>query len=354
MYLLTFVENQNTLLALLFHTEWKDFYTTTSPTTKTYDTNDLKSPLAFSSNTYIKNSLFVNCIYSGNGGCVSFSNLGIYVLIELTSFYLYHAYSGGCVYAKYCHCAINCVCCLKCYATSYGQSICTDLNTTPNNRENYLIQSSVCSDASHSGNYYPLSLCYGYQNCSLVNLSNYYTSFYSGILFNYGSSNPSNVSYCSIKSNHAEQNTCLGFDASGVSYNVERCNIIKNTQGINSEGIIKSYKPIKIIECCFIENTGPMFYCDGKWGGTMTLINCTLPTKYSVFTTSSGSLNTRSAKAQIGFIFALNITANGIYCQSGWDFLILPAPRCTCCKSVTLYNLGSISLISAFIQLVHI
>ena len=304
---------------------WDDYYKDTiEPTITTLGntTNPQKTQhIPTASTVYIYNSAFAECSSSSYGGAISYSISNGKILIEFSTFSSCSTtkYGGG-VYAYGCSdCLTNCVCSYNCFTKDRGQFIYTNSITN----KNYIHQSSVCSNGDKSEGYAPIYLYKGEQQIQSVNISNNYVSRFSAYLCNYCSPTHQ-VTYCSIINNTTESDVCVCHDLYGSgSCSIISSNINNNNQNTTKWGTIVYQRDIEIKDCCIIGNSGPSnWYLFRTWN-TITIINCTLPCSYSIYTLT-GTIITNNAKPFSSFINKLKLTEKEGYCSGEYDSIKLP------------------------------
>jgi hypothetical protein len=306
-----------------FRTAWGDYYNASE-----YRFSQLYTSRQTSSSTgvHISNCLF-RSITTGSDGSAFYSTSVLNLLVESTSFFSCKTSSrcGGAVYFSNNggECVLHEVCGYDCYSTyassssyiSYGQFIYAVVNNAVSSK-NYINYSSIVrcvNDRSYS--YYTLQLNNGKILCPSVNFSMnkcFYYLFYFNPLCNSNSVTCS-FSYSSFSDNIATQHTCLFLWTTGAKFEIESCNILRNTEGsVGSTGTIYTCGNLMIEGSCILENTATYNFCQGNSGYRITLSNCTVDK-----TASNGYLTIKNTVTK-SFIHALNhmSTQN---CHSEYD-----------------------------------
>jgi hypothetical protein len=303
--------------------EWNDYFTS-SPVT-TVSSSKYSSRLSYSSgNIYVLDCLFSTITSTSNGGALYCSSVSC-LLIESSSFFTCKTSSqyAGAIYFSNTgsgQSVLHGVCGYDCYSTytsgPYNQFARIEANYGTISHKNYMNYSSVSHCISEiSGSYYTFRLYGGKVCCQSVNSSmnkcQYYPGFYSCTT---GDSNSVTCSflYSSFLDNNAFGYTCIYFNNRGTKNEMKCCNVLRNTQGTSSCGIIYADANLMIEDSCILENEATNIFFSGSSSYIITLSNCTVDK-----TTNNGYLTTQSTVTK-SFILALNhiSTRN---CHSEYD-----------------------------------
>ena len=281
-----------------------------------------EQPTTLITTVYVTNSFFYNCCIQGKGGAILYGNENGRILIEFTTFSKCYTIQntenlnfGGAIHAYYCSCVIDCVCCNGCCARNNIGQFCHI--SSGDDKIHFVLTSSACLSPQSDQNNCVIYMDYGKQLCKSVNVSYNKVYMNSGIVFDHGIGKQF-ITYCSLNSNEASYSRCVGLvysigDKTTV-YEMSKCNIIYNKQLEQIDGIIHCTKPTTINSCCILGNTNSsLFYA----GAEITLINCTLPDKFTV----SGlySIDTNKATPEKSFINNITFTFKAEYCLTGID-----------------------------------
>lgn len=276
-------------------------------------TNELK--------VYITNTVFERCFYAGNGGAIYYSKSGGKIFIEFSTFSECSAYVWGgaiCIFFSDCDCVLYCLCGFKCKTTaadSYCQFILAYIENVE--RLNFMNSSSVClSIAQQSDNRFIISMVYGKQICTSVNVSHNKVIQHSAIMFDF-SSETSHISYCSINSNTASKFYCILLADQGKEYAIDTCNIINNV----GQYTIVCSKQTTIRNCCILNNNISELF--GIYNNAhVTIYDSCVEGSLSGITT----INVTTDSNQF-YLHNLKFTSTAKYCYSGIDKVIKPTPK---------------------------
>jgi hypothetical protein len=289
---------------------WNEYFTVSPTTAHVY--SEYSSQLSYSSGSvYVLNCLFSGITSGSHGGALSCTSSVTYLLIESSSFFTCRtsAQIGGAIYFENTNSGesvLREVCGYNCYTTytnlPHDQFACICIKNIASSK-NYFNYSSISrcvnerSDSRHTMRFYNGKIC-----CPSVNLSMNKCQYYSGIFcspFKDSSSVTCSVSYSSFTDNSAPGYICLCFTNSGSKYEMKSCNVLRNTEGSGSEGIIRAYGNLNIEDSCILENTATyIFYQSSSY--TITLSNCTVDK-----TTKNGYLTIKNTVTK-SFILGLN------------------------------------------------
>jgi hypothetical protein len=246
--------------------------------------NSRQTPSA--SNVHVLDCLF-NAISTGNDGSALFCTSN-YLLVESSSFFSCKtsssSYGGGAIFFTNTNsgeCVLHGVCGYDCISTnSYYCQFAYILVHNIASRKNCVNYSSISRCVNQvSSAYKTLRLEYGKICCQSTNVSMNKCYCRSGI-YCYPLSDSSSVTcslvYSTFADNHANGQTCIRFDSSGAKYEIDCCNIIRNTQGsLSTWGAIFLSGNLVIKDSCILENTANnIFY--GSSSPVFTLSNCTV------------------------------------------------------------------------------
>jgi hypothetical protein len=292
---------------------WNDYFTG-SPATALNSTQYSSRQTPSASSIYVLNCLFNNCaVPSGSGGALSCTS-ATYFFVESTSFFSCktNSGSGGAIYFYNLNClqsVLYGLCGYDCSSTSIGPfaGIWIKDSTTTKNHFNHSSMVRCLSDAP--GSCEMSNIQYGRVYCPSVNSSMNRCPCYSGIFLLPtldSSSVTSLLSYSTIADNNATKFICIRC-TNGAKHEIKYCNILRNMQVSNTDGIIWTNGNLMIEDSCILENTATyVFY------GSITISNCTVDS-----TTNNGYLTTLKTVTK-SFIHGLNhmSTQN---CHSEYD-----------------------------------
>jgi hypothetical protein len=288
---------------------WNEYFTS-SPTT-TRNGSEYGSRQSYSSGSfYVLNCLFKNIISSSSGGAV-YCNSVTYLVIESSSFFTCKTSSqcGGAIYftnSNYDECVLDKVCgydCCSTHTSPHYQFAYIDVYNGVS-RKNYVNYSSITRCVSESSNSnHILYLLDGKICCQSINMSMNKCQYYSGIYcFPYPDSNSfmCSLSYSSFTDNNAAGYYSICFGYGSTKYEMKSCNVLRNTQGSGSYGIIYANGITNIEDSCIIENTATYIFYSTSSSYPITLINSTVDK-----TTNNGYLTTKNTVTK-SFILGLN------------------------------------------------
>jgi hypothetical protein len=290
---------------------WNEYFTVSPATAHVY--SEYSSRLNYSSGSvYVLNCLF-NRITSGSyGGALYCSGSVTYLLIESSSFFTCRtsAKYGGAIYFQNTNngeSVLHEVCGYDCCSTytgdvPYDQFALIYIKNVASSK-NYFNYSSIShcvnerSDSRHT-----VRLYYGKICCPSVNLSMNKCGVCSGILcqpYYDSSSITCSVSYSSFTDNNAPGYNFNHFTNLDGKCEMKSCNVLRNTHGPSSGGIISANGNLNIEDSCILENTATyIFYTHNSY--SITLSNCTVDK-----TTNSGYLTIKNIVTK-SFILGLN------------------------------------------------
>jgi hypothetical protein len=289
---------------------WNEYFTVSPTTTLSY--SEYSSQLSYSSGgVYVLNCLFSGITSGSYGGALSCTSSVTYLLIESSSFFTCKtsAKFGGAIYFEHTsngESVLHEICGYDCYST-YTNGPCDQFAYIGVNnavtKKNYFNYTSISRCVSgRSDSQFTLRLEYGKICCPSVNLSMNKCQCYSGIYFcsfKDVCSVTCSVSCSSFTDNNAPGYTCNYFDNRGGKYEMKSCNVLRNTQGSSSEGIICANENLNIEDSCILENTATnIFYTYNSY--TITLSYCTVDK-----TTNNGYLTIKNTITK-SFIHGLN------------------------------------------------
>ncbi|EAY08130.1 hypothetical protein TVAG_302170 [Trichomonas vaginalis G3] len=219
--------------------------------------------------------LFQSCRNSGNGGSVYFYNSGTGPIFQIQ------------------FCASEC--------NSNGDGIFVISNC----RDSRSFEGTIFNSGDLSTGYGPITTWYDDVIAKSNNIS-YCKGVYSSGIFNEQSANLWNTSYCTYSSGIANQFGAVMCSGNAV---VNSCNIINNSELLDSEGIVNNYaRTLTISKCCLMNNNpngvGKLF----KVANSLIIISC----YYDSYTFSGNSPTVQETTSK--FINALShlSTANCI------------------------------------------
>jgi hypothetical protein len=300
-----------------FRTAWDDFFSG-SPTRIQFTEYRTGQTLSDTS-VHVSDCLFRYITSTTDGGAL-YCNSVQYVLVESCSFFSCKTSdNAGAIYFENSNngqCVLNEVCGYDCCTTTYYnmQFGYMYMNNGVTNK-NYVNYSSISRCVNEITNaQFTLYLYYGNNCCPSVNSSMNKCHGRSGIYCN--PSLDSNFVTCSLSystfvDNNSTVYTCISLYMAGAKYEIKSCNILRNTLGSGSEGIIYTRGITMIQDSCILENKATyIFYASSSY--TITLSNCTVDS-----TSKSGSLTIQNTVTK-SFILALNhmSTQN---CHSEYD-----------------------------------
>jgi hypothetical protein len=331
------------MLAVLMHfrAAWNDYFTgnATLCESQTYGTRQTLSD----TNVHVLNCLFRSITSStSDGGALYCYNSTMNILIESTSFFTCKTSSqhGGAIYfyKTGCQCVLHEVCGYDCCSTNTSdytssQFARIDVNNTITHK-NYVNYSSIVRCVSeNSKSHQTLRLFNGKICCLSVNLSMNKCDRY---LFHcYPSNDTSSVTYSFSYSSFADNNvtgySCIHLNMALSNHEIKSCNIIRNTQNSDSDGIIVTSGNLNIYDSCILENTAKYIFYQGQYTYRITLSNCTVDK-----TTNNQNLviqNTVTKSIIHGLNHMSTLNCNAVYDAVG-TLTPFKSPRylCTCGK----------------------
>jgi hypothetical protein len=289
---------------------WNEYFTVSPTTAHVY--SEYSSQLSYSSGgVYVLNCLFSGITSESHGGALHCTTV-TYLLIESSSFFTCRtsAKYGGAIFFENTNSGesvLHEVCGYNCYSTytsvPHDQFAYIYINNVASSK-NYFNYSSISrcvnerSDSRHTIRLYFGKIC-----CQSVNFSMNKCQYYSGIYF-YPSLDSSSVtcsvSYSSFTDNNAPGYHLNYFGNSGSKNEMKSCNVLRNTQGSSSEGIISADGILNIEDSCILENTATYIFYTSSSSYTITLSNCTVDK-----TTNNGYLTIKNTVTK-SFILGLN------------------------------------------------
>jgi hypothetical protein len=238
------------------------------------------------SSVYVLNCLFKEFTSGSNGGalyCTSVTSL----LIESSSFFSCKTSSnrGGAIYFSNSNsqCVLYGVCGYDCCSTYAGGSsyqfafIYVNDGPLSKNYVNYSSISRCVNERKDSGHI--LELGKGKNCCPSINISMNKCQRKSGITcypFTDSNSFTFSCSYSTFVNNNAPGDICLYFNKGGSKYEMKCCNILRNSQGTTSNGIIYATGNTMIKDSCILENTATCIFYVTSPSYSITLSNCTV------------------------------------------------------------------------------
>jgi hypothetical protein len=345
---------------------WNDYFTTTNPTNPNSQTYTSRQTFSDTS-VYISNCLF-RSITSGSDGGALYCTSVTYLLVELTSYFSCSTSSryGGALYFSNTgsgQCVLHSVCGYDCCSTYTSRSDGQFARIYVNNgltSKNYVNYSSIVRCVNQiSGSYYVLWLSSGRIYCPSINISMNKCPYISSIHcnpFTDSNSFTCSLTYSTIADNFASISVLIYLTTGGANYEINNCNILRNTQGYHgTDGTFCTYGNLMIKDSCILENIA--YYIFRQYSSyTITLSSCTIDS-----TSNDGRLTTENTVTK-SFILALNhmFTRN---CYSEYDAIGMLTPikqspsstrkqiqLCTCGKCFCRCQLGDFfSLHSIFI-----
>jgi hypothetical protein len=310
------------MLTLLMHfrTAWSDYFPGTysnNYNSQLYTGRQTPSDTA----VYVSNCLFRSITSGSNGGALSCSSSVQYLLVESSSFFSCKTsgHTGAILFSNTNngHSVLYKICGNDCCTTSSSNiQFANTLVGSTISYKNYLNYSSTARCVNeNSGSYYTLRHHNGKFCCLSVNSSMNKCYCRSGIYCT--PSSDSNIVTCSLlystfADNIVTQYTCIYFDKTGANYEIESCNILRNTQGsLSSEGTIYTLGTMMIHDSSIIGNNANYIFFQGS-SYTITLSNCTVDS-----TSNNGYLTTQDTVTK-SFILALNHMSTQI-CHAEYD-----------------------------------
>jgi hypothetical protein len=308
------------MLTFPIHTKtaWNDYFTGNS--TSTLSGEYVLTRTLSGTGVHVSNCLFSSCMSTNNGGAFYCTSV-TYLLVESSSFFscVTSNQYGGAIYFEnsYGQCVLHEVCGYDCYSiytgSSYYQFAYIYVKSGESSK-NYVNYSSITRCVNVNANsYYILRLSYGKICCPSVNISMNQCYYYSGIDFAPSvdsNSYTGSLLYCSITDNVANRCTCIRSYYGGSNSEIKSCNILRNTQGSNSDGTIYAYDYMRITDSCILGNNATCTFYASSY--IITISNCTLDS-----TSKYGNVVIQKTATK-SFILALNhfSTQN---CNSGYD-----------------------------------
>jgi hypothetical protein len=306
------------MLMLLLHskTAWNDYFPGSSTNFNSQTYNSRQTPSY--TGVYVSNCLYGPITLSSAGGALSCSSVQ-YLLVEFSSFFscITSNYGGAIRFENTSNgqCVLYGLCGYDCYTTSnynvlFGY-VYVNNGISSKNYFNYSSISRCISDNSYSNHI--LIFGNGKICCPSVNIS--MNKCYSYSIYCYSVSDSSftcSFTCSSFIDNTATGSVCFYLWRTGVNFEINSCNIIRNSQvSLNSEGTICTNGNLMIKDSCILENTANRIFYQGS-SYTITLSNCIVDS-----TSSNGYLTTRNTVTK-SFILALNhmSTQN---CHSEYD-----------------------------------
>jgi hypothetical protein len=304
---------------LYTRTSWNDFFTGsfTKYDSQTYTSRHTPS----GTSVYVSNCLFKYITSTSNGGALFCSNTATNFLVESSSFFTCKtSIHGGAIYFQNSNngqCILYKVCGNDCYTTTNGNSYqfaYLYVNDAVSSR-NYVNYSSI-SRCVNENTYHLLAFQYGTNYCPSINISLNKCSCYSGITSWCtldSNSVACSLTYSSFSDNNSNNNRCILLNRGGAKFEIESCNILRNTQGtLSSYGTIWTSGYLNIYDSCILENNANNIFYQHSSSYTITLSNCTVDK-----TTCNQNLVTQNTVTK-SFILALNhmSTRN---CHSEYD-----------------------------------
>jgi predicted outer membrane repeat protein len=301
-------------------TTWNDYFTGTPTLIQKKDYTS-RSTLSGTS-VYVLSCLFRSITSTSSGGALYCTSV-TYLLVEFSSFFscktsgsnggaVYFSNSGG-------ECVLHEVCGYDCCPSSTnslrGQFSYIYVSSAASSK-NYLNYSSIarCVDEKTSEGYV-VNLGCGKICCPSVNssLNKCYTRSgiycYPNIDSNYVTCS---LTYSTFADNNATGYTCVRLNKDGAKFEVEYCNILRNTQvNLGTGGTIDSNGNVMIEGSCILENTATYIFSQAS-SYTITLSNCTVDS-----TSNNGYLITRNTITK-SFIHALNHVST-LNCHAEYD-----------------------------------
>ena len=164
------------------------------------------------------------------------------------------------------------------------------------------------------------------------------------------------MSHSSFTDNITNQYICIRLWTTGAKSEIKCCNILRNTQGSSSYGIIRTVQNLMIKDSCILENKATYIFYHENSNYMITLSNCTVDS-----TSNYGNLVTQNTVTK-SFILALN-HMSAVLCHAEYDSVgtltpIIQTPSsskkqrvyCSCGNSFYHYQLRYlISLVSVFL-----
>jgi hypothetical protein len=264
-------------------TAWDDYFPGTNPTTPLIPKEYGGRQTVSNSYVYILNCLFNKCTSTSDGGALYCTVT--YLLVESSSFiscktsgyygalYFSNTNNGECVLHKVC----GNDCCSTGSSPHYNFADLYVKDTASN--KNYVNYTSIVRCVTESSN----SWCTFYLRngkicCPSVNMSMNKCAYYSAISCNAyadSSSFTCSLTYSSFVNNYGSGYRCVYFNKGGSKHEMICCNVLRNTQGSNSNGVIESYGTLVIKDSCILENTANyIYYVYSSY--SITLSNCTV------------------------------------------------------------------------------
>jgi hypothetical protein len=292
---------------------WNEYFSGTAATTLSGKYSSRQNPTV--SSVHVLNCLF-DSFTSGSTGGALYCTSATSFLVEFSSFFSCKTSSsqGGAIYFEnsgaqsvlYGVCGYDC-CSTYTSGSSNYQFAYISVNDGISNKNNFNYSSiSRCVNVN-SNSYFTLRLFNGKICCPSVNLSMSKCQYYSGITFNPfkdSSSFTSSLLYSTFADNNAFGHICIFFDRTGSKYEMKYCNIIRNTQGSSTNGIIHVWGDSMITDSCILENIATnIFWAYSSY--TITLSNCTVDK-----IANNGYLSTQNTVTK-SFILGLNHMSTG-------------------------------------------
>jgi len=301
---------------------WDDYFNGTSIQTLLSGEHKTRQTPPYS-NVYVLNSLFNEFTSESDGGAL-YCDSATSLLIEFSSFFSCKTSSsqGGAIYfINYnSQCVLYGVCGYDCYSTytsdpSYYQFAIIYVNENALSK-NYINYSSISRCVNERTNsYHMLELGNGKICCPSFNMSLNKCQGYSTITcYPFADSNSFTClcSYSTFVDNNAPREVCIYFGGPGSNHKMKYCNILRNTQGDTSNGLILAKANSVIEYSCILENAATYIFYVYSSSYSITLSSCTVDT-----TTNNQNLTIQNTVTK-SFILGLNhlSTQN---CNSEYD-----------------------------------
>jgi hypothetical protein len=156
------------------------------------------------------------------------------------------------------------------------------INNAATKKNYYNYTSIVRCFGVGTGSQCTLYIDYGKIYCPSLNMSMNKSPKYPGIIYgpSVDSSSITSLLSCSTFADiSATQHGCIWCNRGGANYEIKYCNILRNTQGSSSYGIIFARGNLMIEDSCILENTATNIFYQESSSYTITLSNCTVDKK---------------------------------------------------------------------------
>ena len=125
------------------------------------------------------------------------------------------------------------------------------------------------------------------------------------------------IQYSTISDNYAYSDACIEIENSILESLMNCCNFVNNSQKTSSSGLIWLHGPMKISDCCMLENDNEHFLFFLSYDNTIIeIINCTISEDMLTNANNAALINTESWSPNKGtFKFTMKFS-NFKYCEA--------------------------------------